>query len=388
MRTGWKLEDGRGRVPGVAVYLGALMLIAGMGAGCASSVEPDPPSESPRNVRVLVLKPQDLEEFFQISGPMLPVRGTDVSAEEGGTVTRLPHDKGDRVAAGDVLVELDRRLLAAQVRSASASVELSAYNAEQTDQLHQAGKVSRIQAMTARTQAEQAQANLDMARIRYERAAVKAPFRGLMAQRYVELGQLVAPGQPVARVVDPYSLKLSGALTEREVAWCRRGAPAEVHVSGYERPVTGQVSWVALEADPHTGRFGVEVHVENPRLDVRPGVLGRAVIHKRTHHDVLVIPRDAVLETRVGNSVYVVEQGRARRRRITLGADQGLMVVVVSGLAAGDRLVVRGHRDLVEDAPVRITETAEARDGGMAGDPAEVREESTLPRGVEEGAAP
>jgi len=78
-------------------------------------------TEIPRNVRVLTVERSDLEEFLEISGPVKPVRGADVSAEEGGRVELVPHDRGDQVRKGDVLVELDRRLLAAEIEADLAS---------------------------------------------------------------------------------------------------------------------------------------------------------------------------------------------------------------------------------------------------------------------------
>ena len=366
----------------VASALTVLITMAAALVGCAPAQERKIPPETPRNVRILPMATTDLEEFFEITGYMQPVRGTDVAAEEGGTVAALPHDKGDRVNAGDVLVVVDRRLLEAQVAAAVASLELAQYNSEQTRQLREADKVSGIQALTADTQADQAKAALQVARLRYDRAAVKAPFAGLVANRYVEPGQLVSPGQPVARVVDPYVLRLAGTLTEREVAWVEEGASARIRLDGQAAPVPGRVAWLAFEADPVTGKFGVEVHVSNANLALRPGVMGRATIHKRTHAGVLVVPRDAVMSSLQGHIVYVVRGDRAHRRAITLGEDQGMLVVVTSGLAAGDRVVVRGHRDLVEGALVQITETATARDGGMAGDPTVSREQSAAPRGV------
>lgn len=354
----------------------------------APDAAPEVPDEVARNVRVLPMATTQLDEFFEISGPLQPLRGTDVSAEEGGTVAAIPNNKGQYVDDGDVLVELDRSLLAIEVANAEAAVELSEYNADRTRKLHEADKTTRTQALTAETLARQARAGLNAARLRYDRAAIKAPFAGLVSNRYIEPGQLVAPGQPVARVVDPYVLKLVGDLTEREVTWLKEGASATIQLDGSERPVTGRVAWLAFEANPVTGKFPVEVHVDNAGLALRAGVLGRATIHKRTHAGVLVVPRDAVIEGTQGRMVYLVEGDRARRRTIELGQDQGLMVVASAGLKSGDQVVVRGHRDLVDGALVQVTETATSRDGAMAGDPDDSGEHNSSPRGLAGGTAP
>ncbi len=373
----------------VTSALTLLAIAVALVTSCSAPVEtPEAPEEVARNVRVLPMAATQLDEFFEISGPLQPLRGTSVSAEESGTVAAIPHNKGEYVAEGDVLVELDRSLLAVQVANAEAGLELAEYNADKTRRLHEADKASRIQSLTAETQARQARAGLRSARLRYDRAAVKAPFAGLVSDRYVEPGQLASPGQPVARVVDPYVLKLVGALTEREVAWLREGALATLQLDGSEQPVPGRVAWLAFEANPITGKFTVEVHVDNASLALRPGVIGRATIHKRTHAGVLVVPRDAVIEGSMGQTVYVVAGNRAQLRTIELGDDQGLMVIVAAGLQSGDQVVVRGHRDLIDGALVQVTETATSRDGAIAGDPNESGESSSSPRGLTGGSAP
>lgn len=356
----------------VATLVVLAAAVAAALGGCVQQGDRTPPAEVPRNVRVLELKKSDLTEAFELSGAVRPVRGTDVSSEEGGVVRALPHDKGERVDAGDVLVSLDRRLLAAELSSARAADSLQSYDAVQTRRLYEAGKVSRVDLLTAESRGAQAASALAVAARRFERAAVPSPFAGLVSERYVELGQLVAPGTRVARVVDPFTLKLAGWLTERDVAWLKLGAPATVSFDGVDAPVSGRVGWIGFEADPVTGKFPVEIHIDNPDLALRPGVVARARVLKRTHPDVLVVPRDAVLETGQGRFVYVVDGDHARRRRVTLGPDQGLLVMVTAGLEPGERLVVRGQRDLIDGALVKVTETADARDGSMAGDPTEV----------------
>lgn len=356
--------------------LAAPILLAGLllAAGCAPHAGDETGGEIARNVRVLELAPTDLDEFFEISGPLQPVCGTDVSAEESGTVYAVPHDKGERVARGDVLVELDRRLLAAEMAAAEDDLKLRAHTAENTAALFAAGKVSETEKLGADAARAAAEAVHRIASLRHERAAVKAPFAGVVVDRYVEPGQLVAPGVPVARVIDPYVLKLAGSVSEREVAWLRQDAPATVDLEGMDARVSGEVAWIGFEAEPLTGKFKVEVHVDNADLALRAGVVARARIHKTTHAGSLVVPRDAVLFTAAGLAVYVVEGDRAALRPVVLGPDQGLMVVIESGLAAGDAVVVRGHRDLVDGALVEVTERAPARDGSNGGDPSEVVE--------------
>jgi len=357
---------------------GACLLLLGVAAttligGCKEAEQPASSPEVPRNVRVLKLAPQEFVEFFEVSGPVAPVRGTDLSAQESGVVQGLPAAKGSTVAAGDPLVVVDRDILAAEHEAAQAGLKAEAYNVDKVRRLHEAGKVSRIEMLAAEASFANAEARTRIASNRFERAVVSAPFDGVVADRYVELGQLVSPGLPVIRVIDPYSLKLEAYLTESEVAWVRVGAAADVALAGSQEPAAGTVTWVGFEADRLTGKFKVEIELPNPLLALRSGVIGRARLHKDTTTRALTIPRDAIVPGRIGPTAYVVDGDRAAQRPLTLGAGQGLMVRVTGGLNFGDRLVVRGQRDLHDGSLVRVTETADSADGAAAGDPAVVR---------------
>lgn len=357
-----------------------VLLVAALSAvvGCEKPrdepAEAAGPTEVARNVRVLALADSDLEESLEITGPVQPVRGAVVAAEEGGRVMRTAHDRGERVGEGDALVVLDRRLVAAELQAARADLAVQEHNAEATRRLHEAGKVSEQELLGAEAVAAAARARVRTAEVRLERTTIPVPFAGLVTDRYVEPGELVSPGTPVARVLDPYTLKIEGSVTERDVAWVREGAKAMIHLDGRDEAVEGLVHWVGFEAAPGTGKFKVELRLDNAELDLRSGVVGRARIHRRTLHNVLAIPRDAVLSTNDGPAVYVVRDDRARLVHVSLGADQGLMVAVTRGLETGDRLVVRGHRDLVDGALVAVVEEARTRDGGREGDPAETAE--------------
>jgi RND family efflux transporter MFP subunit len=356
------------------IFSGALL------AGCAQAPEDDNSREVARNVRVMPLEHAVVTEFMEIAGPLLPVRGTDIGSEEAGTVANIVHDKGERVTAGQPLIALDRRILAAELQSAAAGLELQQYSHTQTERLFESGKVSRLEMLQSAAQLAQARGNLEIVRVRHDRAHIKAPFAGLIVARHVEPGQLVMPGATVARIIDPYVLKLSGSLTEQEIAWVREGMPAMVEVSGAARPEPGRVAWVGFEADRQTGKFPIEIHIDNQDLGYRGGMIARARLTKRTTDSMVVIPRDAILPGERFSYVFVAEGERAHKRQIKLGPDQGLMVAVKQGLEAGDLLIVRGQRALRDGGLVNITERVAYGDGTTPDDPEAIRASSAETR--------
>jgi len=353
----------------------ALVGMAAVGvlvAGCGEQSQTETPEEIPRNVRILTLGEESVAEFFEISGPVAPVRGTFLSAQESGPVVAIPVGKGEAVTKGKIILELERDILKAELEAAKAALAMQAYNVDKVRQLHEAGKVSRIELLTAESNYTQAKSVTGVLQERYDRAGIRAPFDGVVVDRYVELGQLVTPGQRVVRILDPYTLKLEAYLTDTQVQWVTVGEPATIKMGEARDTASGAVSWVGFEADRMTGKFKVEIEIPNSDLKYHSGVIGRARIGKNLVSNVVAIPRDAVLPGRVGPTAFVVVGDRAVLRRLELGADQGLMVVVESGLEKGEQLVVRGHRDLRDGSLVRVTETATASDGTTPDDPADV----------------
>ena len=345
-------------------------------SGCREKEEPEALPEVPRNVRVLELKPGRLTEYFEISGPVSPVRGADLSAEESGPVMAIKADKGQMVTRGSVVVELDRGILAAQLKSAEANLAAQSYNVDKVRKLNEAGKISEMELLNTESQFEQAEALVIINRDRFERAAIRAPFDGVIVERYVELGQLVMPGQRVARIIDPSHLKLEAYLTDQEVPWVKVGTEAFVKLGDNQGFAAGKIAWVGLEADLMTGKFKMELEIPNPEGKLRSGVIGRARIPKNILEGVVSIPRDAVLYSRLGTSVFVVNGDRAFKRPVALGADQGALVTVAKGLAVGEKVVVRGHRSLRDSSLVKVTEVATKSNGLMPDDPTELLEKS------------
>jgi membrane fusion protein (multidrug efflux system) len=361
--------------------------LALLGWACAPA-ESEPGTETtesaqkPRNVRVVELSRSDLEEHVALSGRVRAVNSTDVSTEEAGVVSSLPHDRGDFVESGGTIIALDRDLLAAEMKAAEASMKLREYRRERLKTLYEADSASREDALIAQTEYEQAAQSYEVARLRHGRANIKAPFRGVVAERFVEVGQHVVPGQVVARVVDPFVLALEGWVTERDVKWIREGAAALVLLADDTELLQARVHWVGIEADPRNGKFAVELRIPNSDMQLRAGVVARARVQKRLHRDAMVIPRDAVLDSGQGRMVFVEAGGKAESRPIRLGADEGLMVVCEEGLEPGENLIVRGQRDLAEGAPVIVQERSDRRDGWMPNDPVETRE-AELPSPLE-----
>jgi len=358
------------QAPWLRALAGVVLLLPVLLTGCQTEEETQEETpEKATNVRILEMQPGSMTEYFEITGPIQPVRGSDLSAEEMGPVVDLSADKGQPVRAGEIILLQQRDILEAEMKAAASQAATAEFNLDKVQKLHDAEKVSRLELLTNRAAARQARSAAEIARSRFERAAIRAPFDGIVTDRYVELGQLLVSGQRAVRVIDPSVLKLEAYLTQEEVPYASPGTVAEVTLGDGGPVVQGTVTWVGMEADRATGKFKLEIRIPNPDGRLRSGLIGRARLPKTVREDVLTIPRDAVLPYRHGDSVFVVEGDRALRRPLLLGPDQGALVTVRRGLEGGEKLIVRGHRALSDSSLVKVVEVSTRPDGMLPSDP-------------------
>ena len=315
------------------------------------------------NVRVRTLEPGPFVDRIELTGSTQARRTVELTAEIGGQVERIGVEKGDRVAAGDTIVELEDDELRAQLKEARARASLARETYRRRRQLfEEQSAISELSFLQARYDAEQAEGRVEALEARLAKAVVRAPFGGVVDRRPVELGTTLAAGDPVATVVDLRPVEVTAGVPERYAADVAVGDSGRVvlRFSGADT-LPGAVIFVGASVDPDSRTFPVELSVPNPDLEVKPEMVATVSLVRRRLEDVLAVPQDVVLRTEEGFAVYVVETGEdgtevARRRAVTLGAREREMVVVEEGLEPGDRLVVAGHQQVADGDRVRVLE--------------------------------
>ena len=345
----WKL--------GGIVTLVALVALNGCGApeadGAAESVE-----ESGRvvNVEVLEVGPASFVEVIRLTGTVAANRDVTVSAEESGVVIELLVEKGALVAAGQPLLRIDDRVLASQVAQARAQAALAREVWDRRRRLFEEDKVgSELSYLEAKYNAEQAQAALATLQHRLERAVVSAPVKGVLDARLVEVGTMVGPGTPVARIVDMDPVKVMGGVPERYAADIRVGARATVTFDAFEgQQFTGNIGFVGAAIESSNRTFPVEFRLPNPGRAVKPEMVAHIEVVRRVLDGALMVPQEALVRAEDGYVLFVIVADHAEARSVVLGPSQHNQAVITSGIEAGDRVVVVGQKQLAADDRVRV----------------------------------
>lgn len=334
-----------------------LSLLWGCGASEAESAQAaaartPPPSRAVR-VEVVELEPANATLELDLPGEVSGERDANLAAANGGFVERVRVSEGEYVQKGASLMSVDSAIYAAQLEQADAQLEQAALDLKRIEAL---GDLATDANLTgARTQVRVAQASRDLAAARMARAVVKAPFSGVVASVAVEEGEVAQPGSPVARLIqlDPAVVTLS--VSDRDVVALAVGAPVTVTTAANSQRLSGVVKRVSPAADLRTRAFPVEVEVSNADGALLPGMIARVTAERPVAESVMVIPQDWLVTEGDRRGVFVTQGDVATWRDVTLGQVIHDKVVVTEGLSQGDRVIITGHRDLVDGDPLIVS---------------------------------
>ncbi|MCG6955608.1 MAG: efflux RND transporter periplasmic adaptor subunit [Gemmatimonadetes bacterium] len=315
------------------------------------------------NVEVSELHPQTFVDEIRVTAVALANRDVRVAAEESGVITRILVDKGRRVRAGEAIAKIDDTVLRAQVDQAQAQADLAAQTWERRKRLWEQDKVgSEIAYLEAKYAQQQTAANLAALRARLERTTIRAPFGGILDDRSIEVGTMVAPGQTVARVVDLNRVKIDGGVPERYAADIHVGTQALVSfdvLPGKDFPA--KLDYVGAAVNTENRTFPVEMVLPNEEGLIKPEMVANVSITRNRLENALVVPQDALVRVEKGYVVFVAVDGSegtlAEQRDVTLGPSRDNTVVIDAGVSAGDRLIVVGQKTVAAGDHVSIVGT-------------------------------
>lgn len=337
-------------------YLPALLL-AGCGLAGADQAGPEtegrsvPAAEATR-VEVVTLQPSPARIALHLPGEVEGFRDAQLAAANGGQVEAVRVREGERVRRGQALMRIDAELYAAQVAQAEAQHEQAAAALERVRQLGDLASESQL--LDASTGEKVTAAALRQARARLSRALVTAPFDGVIATVAVEEGEFAPPGSPVARLVQLDPVMVSLSVSDRDVISLEPGTPVTVTAAARAGSFPGTIARISQAADLRTRAFTVDVEVPNPDGLLLPGMIARVAVERELASDVLLIPQDWLVTRRDARGVFLEEEGHASWRPVTLGDIVHDDVIVTSGLSAGARVVITGHRELMDGDPLLV----------------------------------
>jgi RND family efflux transporter MFP subunit len=405
-----------------AVPLAAGLAALGLAACGATEAKPAPqaaPAPSPVAVTWATAEERELPRGLEVTGTLSADARTEVAAETTGRVVQVLVERGQAVAAGQVIARLDRaeaehelaqaeategqtrarlglaeggRLAPAdtpEVRQKRATLERAQLDNERYQELAREGVVSRSDLDAKRTAYMEAKEDLEgtinqmrqlaqqlraqQAQVALKRKAladteIRAPYAGLVAERHANVGDLLQRGSKVATVVKTSPLRAELTIPETAAAAVRAGQKVSFTVQTYpDRRFEGTIKYVGPSLSREARSLVAEAVVPNGEGLLKPGLFAAALIELPGSRPAVLVPETA-LTTQAGVSrVYVVVDGRAEERLVQPGDRAGGLVEIHRGVQAGERVVTTGAERLADGVMVAAAAQAPQAPGRVSG---------------------
>ncbi|MFC1485816.1 efflux RND transporter periplasmic adaptor subunit [Candidatus Latescibacterota bacterium] len=330
------------------------VLMAGCGGNRGGEVETY--VESLANVEYFVVTPTRFVQNITLPIVVLPSREVNVGLTNGGRVTVIHADKGERVTTGQVLLETDAVLLEAQLDMAAATLEYQESEFARNEQLFGEGAIPSAQYDAAKLALAQARAGYEIARKQLAEATLRAPFDGVITMRNTEIGDMLSPAAPAFRIIAVDRVKIQAGIPERNINEFEVGNRVVISIDaipGHE--FDAQINYLSPEASAGVRTFLAEMEVNNREGLIRAGLMGNAHILQRAVDDALLIPLNAIIETEEGPVVFVLHDDDTVELRHIQNLSGNETMIQGAGLNPGERIVARGQHDLVDGERVRVT---------------------------------
>lgn len=331
----------------VAVFATALVFLVGCGADSAM-----PPREVMDPVEVVTVraKPREISVFEEVVGTVRPRKEAQVSAKVTGRLLEMKAVPGIRVKAGEVLARLDVGELDAALARAEAALVQADRDLARFRSLRDSGAVAVAEFEQAESRQGMAAATVAETKTMVENAAVTAPFDGTVTRKYLEPGDLAAPGRAIFAMEDSSLLRLEINVAEALSGGIAVGDTFSVEIGGGGDRIEGVVSEVSPSADVGSRTFLVKLDL--PAQDaLRAGQFGRAHLPRGTRA-ALFVSESALVSRGQMDYVFVAEDGTARLRIVRTGNTQGGETEILAGLEGGEEVVLSPPADLRDGQPL------------------------------------
>lgn len=315
-----------------------------------------------------VLVTQDrVPRFLTLTGTLIANQDSELAADAAGKVKEVYVERGTFVKAGAPVVRLDARqaelnaaLAKAQLEVAKAERDLAQKDCERAAMLFKEKAISSADydrsktACTARDWGiEAAQTQLQMAEKAVADAVVRAPFAGVVAERYLSPGEFVGPGARVASLVQVDPIRLELSVPEAASPAIKEGLEVEFDVSGYPgRTFKGTIKYVTPAVRRATRDQIVEAVVSNPDQVLRPGMFASARL-SLSSAELPLVPKTALKRDGTTQRLFVIADGRLEERVVQVGAARGDLVAIESGVKVGERVAKVATQEMKDGVQVR-----------------------------------
>ena len=287
---------------------------------------------------------------------------TPVSFTGMGTVNRVYVQEGQYVAKGQLIAEMDPTQCENTLQAAKASLDQALDAQERMQMLHESQSISDIDWVNVQTKVRQAQSSLDMASKAVKDCRLLAPCSGIIGKKEMENGMTALPSQPVCTILDIAKVKVKVSVPEKEIAFFNpmqnRGKGVTISAEALDGKTFRSTHFIRdVQGDVLTHTYDVRFIVLNPRLELLPGMVVNVTTDAEDGNNgsrMMTVPVRSVQQSANDKQfVWLAKDGKAHRQPVEVGQVQGDRIVIYSGLAEGDKIIVEGYQKVSEGSLIK-----------------------------------
>jgi len=348
----------------------AISLIA-----CSSEEPTKQLAENRIPVKVAATKLVALGDQISYSGTVLPIERVRLSTKIMGWLEKQPFAEGEQFSTGDLLIKLRSKDLEAKLAQTKAAVDeatihfqnaqtnLNRIEALFNEKAASQKELEDIRAAFSSAKARKISAEKTQAQVeellRY--SSILAPFKGAVARKMLEVGDMANPGQPVLEIENTARVKIVAKVPEKDVQNLKTGTPVSVSIEALVSASNGkspksQIKRIVPAADPKTRQFEIHVELDNASGDIKSGMFARITLSK-SGREGLLVPQNSIVRRGQLEGVFVIDKNKfARLRWIRTGAKWQESIEVLAGLTAADKVIVQPASTLLDGQAVEVVQ--------------------------------
>lgn len=321
-------------------------------------------------VRVQEAIPAEVKSYIRSSATVQAWQEALISSEISGRVKSVDAKVGDRLSTGGIILKIDDEILKYRLEDVKGRLlQLEANYLTSKSDLKRKQNLFKnkiiheydLEIAIAKEKSDKgmlisAQALVDIANRDLRETNIKSPIDGILAERYVDLGTNVSIGQKVASVVQIDKVKISIGVTDIERSKINVDQKVEITTESYPGIIFyGKVHSIGFKADDASLTYPVEIGVENNNEQtLNPGIFVNVSILVSKISDIISIPQSILESSQAGDFVWTVNNNKALKKEVVIGAFSGTSVAIKEGLNSGDQFVVLGQESLTPNCDVNI----------------------------------
>lgn len=343
----------------------------GLGASKQASTSSGTPAPQrpPAPVETVRAQTGRIADTIEALGTLTANETVAIAPEVAGRIVSLGFVEGRMVDKGQTLVELDAAIARSEREQARANLALAEDTIERNRTLVQRGAGTQVSLEQAVAQLAIARANLAASEARLEKLAIHAPFRGVVGLRAVSVGAIVQPGSSIVTLSSVDPIKVDFGVPELFLSAVRLGQSLEIAVDAVPGQIfRGEVYAVDPVVEAAARALRLRATIPNPDNILKPGLFARVTLTTSVRENATLIPEAALVAASSGQSsaVYVVRDAKASLVNVEVGRRGRGNVEIVEGIAGGDVVVVAGQLNLRDGAAVLVAPSPAPRAAAQA----------------------